>query len=215
MVAENTLRRKTIEAGISPIMEIGVIVFKFRPSGHSEDYVLVATYRDEEAAAKAVRRLRAKLRRLQEIERRNVNAYPFDWPAGNARFYRDKHHVIFQVYSGSVPEPIARLLEGNAEEVAVREGQQALHIRVKLPKGVSFETAPLLFDRNEFNALKLLMKVAGKPKVKVVKGYEVWEWRHIGKLCYVGALNELFYGDNFAFKLPDNWKARLMGNSLK
>jgi len=193
----------------------GVIVFKFRPSSHSTDYVLIATYGDEREASKAVRRLKAELRRLQKIEREDLNKYPFDWAAGDAYFYRDKHKAVFQVYSSEVPEPIKRLMEENAEEVTVREGQQALRIRVELPKGVSMETAPLLLDADEVNALKLLVKVAGKPKVKRVKGSEVWEWCHIGELSYVEALNELFYGDDFAFKLPCNWRVRIMGKTLE
>lgn len=191
------------------------VAVKYRPSSHSEDYVLIATYKDSKAAACGLKRLKARLERLHKAELSNPEKCGLDWAVSAAHFYRERNRVVFQVYSSSSPQPIEQFFESDAEDLEVRVGEQALHIAVELPKGVNLETAPLLLGADEVTALKLLVKIAGKPKVKKSGCVQVWEWHYLGELYYLRSLNELFYGDDFVFRIPCNWKVRLKGTTLK
>lgn len=113
-----------------------------------------------------------------------------------------------------MPKPIMHILETCAAKVDIGERQQALQISVKVPKGLNMKTAPLILEKDEVEALKLLRRVAGEPRTITRGNFDVWEWRIISELCYVEELGELFYGDNFCFKLSENWKVRLLGKTL-
>lgn len=52
-----------------------VYVFKFRPSSHSDDFTLIATYKDEESALK----VGEALKKLMEDMKEHESDYETDW----------------------------------------------------------------------------------------------------------------------------------------
>ena len=177
-------------------------VFKFRPSSHSDNYLIIATYKDEKTARKAV----DALRRMLEDMRKNPDSYDVDWSSEDADVSTAGESVFFEVYTAGYLECVESLLRKVAKPVEVEcyQNYQEFVIHVKVPSGLTPETAVLVLEKDEAEAVKWLMKNCGPPKILDGGGCQVFEWFYRGdEIYYDGALH---IGFEFQVDGRENWE---------
>ena len=141
---------------------VRIFLFRFRPSSHSDEWTIVATYPDKRKAEKAYK----KLERLLEDMEKNESEYETDWRANDANCWLNGKEVFFTVYTAGYLDDIYSVLEKfNPQKIEEYRDYQELTIKVRIPKGSTIESLALI-DEEEAKALKWLTEKCGKPKVE-------------------------------------------------
>lgn len=177
-------------------------LFKFRPSSHSDDYLIIATYKDEKAA----QRVEQALRRMLEDMEKNPNSYDVDWGPDDAEVSTSGESVYFQVYTAGYLECVEALLRKVAKplEVECYQNYQELVIRVRVPKGLPPEVAILVLEGDEAEAVKWLIKNCGSPKIADDGNHRVFEWFYRGDEIYYDGVLQI--GFEFQVDGRENWE---------
>jgi hypothetical protein len=177
-------------------------VFKFRPSSHSEDYTLIATYKDEETAKK----VRDALFKMLEDMKKNPEGYDTDWDPDEAGVSHYGDHVTFEVYTAGCLGDVEALLEKVAKPQSVEcyQNYQEITIYVEVPKGLSLDAAMLVMDKEEAEAIKWLRERCGKPEIMENGESQIFKWFYAGdEIYYDGVLN--LGGFEFPVDERKNW----------
>jgi len=179
-------------------------IFKFRPSSHSEDYTIIATYRDAETA----KRVEEALHRMLEDMEENMEDYDTDWGPDEADVSVEGDKVYFEVYTAGYLDCVESLIRKVAKPVSVEcyQNFQQLEISVVVPKGLTPETAMLVMDSDEAEVVKWLTKNCGPPQIADCGDgkHQVFKWFYRGdEIYYDGVLNV-----GFEFPIDDmkNWE---------
>jgi len=179
-----------------------LLIFKFRLSSHSEDYTISAAYKTKREALNAYK----KLERLLKDMKKHPSRYNVDWNPDDISFGLNRKTVVFGVYSNGDIRDIEDILS-DAEEYEVHTNYQEVTVKVKVPKGSSFEAVLLILDREEAEALKDLKEVSQEVKVEedAENRYFIFEYRGDG--IFDDCQNLLLVG-KVAFDLSqrDNWE---------
>lgn len=184
------------------VNETPVYMFKFRPSSHSEDYTIIATYKTAEDAGKA----QAALDKLFKDMEEHAENYDTDWSPEEAQFSTAGNQVTFEVYSaGSVEDVESTLNEAaNVEKVECYTNYQEITVTVKVPKGLTPQTAMLVLDKEESEAIKWFTRVVGTPKITEGEdGEQTYEWFYSGDEIYWDG--RLSIGFEFNVDEKENW----------
>ena len=178
-----------------------LLIFKFRPSSHSEDYTISATYKTKRESLNAHKKLEC----LLEDIRKNPSRYNVDWNPDDASFRLNGKTVLFGVYSNGDIRDIEDILS-DAEEYEVHTNYQEVTVKVKVPKGSSFEAALLILDGEEAEALKELKEVSQGTKVEEDAENRFFIFEYRGDGIFDDCQNLLLVG-KVAFDLSqrDNW----------
>jgi len=157
-------------------------IFKFRPSSHSEDYTIIATFNDEKTAEK----VEGALLRMLEDMRNNLEDYDVDWSPDEAHVTTNGNQVIFEVYTAGYLDDVESLIRKIAKPLCVEcyQDYQEIVICVKVPKGLSPEMALLVLDKDEAEAIKWLMKTCGEPKIVEAGKHWIFKWLYSGDGIY-------------------------------
>ncbi len=157
-------------------------VFRFRPSSHSDNYTVIATYRSDRVAEK----VKEALLKMLEDMRRNPESYDTDWDPDEAAVWRDGNHVMFEVYTAGYLEDVDALLRKVAKPQSIEcyVNYQELTICVSVPKGLSVEAAMLVLDRDEAEAVKWLTENCGKPEIEENEKERILKWFYKGDEIY-------------------------------
>jgi hypothetical protein len=177
-------------------------VFKFRPSSHSEDYTLIATYEDEETAKK----VRDALFKMLEDMKKNPEGYDTDWDPDEAEVSQCGDQVTFEVYTAGYLDDVEALLEKVAKPQSVEcyQNYQEITIYVQVPKGLSLDAAMLVMDKDEAEAIKWLRKYCGEPEVLDNGKSRIFKWDYAGDGIYSDGT---LYLGGFKFPVDErkNW----------
>jgi hypothetical protein len=181
-----------------------VYVFRFRPSSHSDDYTLIATYSSKDEAKRAGR----ILRKLLEDMKYHPDDYEVDWDPGDVSVSVVGCEVWFQVYTAGYLRDIELALR----KATLPSGMecyanfQELKIQVTVPEKLALETTMLVLDKEEAQAIKWLMKHCGKPKISCKKnGTQTFEWFYRGDGIYDNGI--LYLGGlEFDVEGRSNWE---------
>jgi len=181
-----------------------VYVFKFRPSSHSDDYTVIATYKDRRAAEK----VRDALERLLDYARNNEEALDIDWSPDEARVAADGNEVTFRVYTSGYLDDVESVMRtaGSPEDVECYANYQELVVKVRLPQGLTTEAAMLVLDREEADAIKWLNDNCGPPKVTKRGNEDEFEWHYKGNGIYSENDDDLYVGFEFSLESRRNWE---------
>ncbi|MEM2045434.1 MAG: hypothetical protein QXO20_04560 [Candidatus Bathyarchaeia archaeon] len=157
-------------------------VFKFRPSSHSDDYLIIATYRDGKAAEKA----KQALQRLLEDMRKNPGIYDTDWRPDDAKISTIGEKVFFQVYTAGYVDCVESIMKKVSKPVELERYQnyQELTIRVKAPRNLTPEAAVLILGGDEAEVIKWLIKNCGPPEITDVGDQRIFTWIYRGDEIY-------------------------------
>ncbi|RLF12948.1 MAG: hypothetical protein DRJ69_00170 [Thermoprotei archaeon] len=180
-------------------------LFKFRPSSHSEDFTLIATYSSSEKAAVVEETLKRFLEDMEE----HPDDYDTDWDPDDARVFKRGNEVWFNVYTaGYLDDVESAILKGKPEKVECYRDYQELTVRVKVPAGLTPEVAVLIGDKDEAEAIRWLTENCGKPKVVENGGDdELLEWMYCGDGIYDDYENKLYLGGiEFDLNKHRNWE---------
>jgi hypothetical protein len=136
------------------------LIVKFRPSSHSTDLTFVAVYADEADAKRAQRKVGC---------------------------YRDGKRVIASISSGT-PEEADEINDSleryGPTEMHIYNSYQELEIQIIVPKGVSRETLPLVFDKETHQIIEFLIKNAKKVAVTKKAKTDVWAFEYCGESIF-------------------------------
>ena len=179
-----------------------VYLFKFRPSSHSEDYTLIATYKDEKEAEKAGKALE---RLLEDMKEKEEN-YETDWNPDDAYVSVSGNKLWFEVYTAGYLDDVELVIRDAAkpENIELFTNYQELVIRVRVPKGLTVESAMLILSREEAEAVKWFTETCGEPKMVEEDDAVVFEWFYRGEGIYYE--NTLYIGFEFYVGNRDNWE---------
>ena len=179
-----------------------VCIFKFRPSSHSEDYTLIATYQAAEEAGKA----KAALDKLLQDMEEHPESYDTDWSPEEAQVSTAGNQVTFVVYSAGYLDDVESVVNkaANPEKVECYTNYQELTVTVKVPKGLTPETAMLVLDKEEAEAIKWFKEKIGAPKIAEGEdGEQTYEWFYSGDEIYWDGC--LSVGFEFRVDEKENW----------
>ena len=178
------------------------VIFRFRPSSHSEDYTIIATYQNTQDANKAQTALDKLLKDMEE----HPDTYDTDWSPEEAQNSTAGNQVTFTVYSAGYVDDVESVLSkaAAAEKVDCFTNYQELTITAKVPKGLTPETAMLVLDKEEAEAIKWLTNATGSPKVSEAEdGEQTYEWFYSGDEIYWDG--RLSIGFEFNVDEKENW----------
>ena len=177
-------------------------IFKFRPSSHSEDYTIMATYKTAEDAGRAQVALDKLLKDMEE----HAEDYDTDWSPEEAQFSTAGNQLSFEVYSAGSVDDVESVLEEapNVEKVECYTNYQEITVTVKVPKGLTLQTAMLVLDKEESEAIKWFTRVVGSPKITEGEdGEQTYEWFYSGDEIYWDG--RLSMGFEFNVDEKENW----------
>ncbi|MGD6805815.1 MAG: hypothetical protein ACQCN4_02525 [Candidatus Bathyarchaeia archaeon] len=176
-------------------------MFKFRPSSHSEDYTIIASYQTDEDAAKAQK---AVDELLKDMEKQPEN-YDTDWSPDEAQVSTCGNQVSFAVYSAGSLDDVESALQKEAEPESLNcyTNYQELTIMVKVPKGLTPQSAILVLDTAEAEAIKWLTEHIGNPKITEEENEQTYEWFYAGDEIYYDTY--LYAGFEFHVNEKENW----------
>jgi len=137
-----------------------MIEIKFRPSSHSEDGTIVATFSNEERAKEVAKRLKRYGARRLDCR---VGVSCSDAEYGTL----DRVNNIFN--------------ECDAEDMEQYDLYQEFIIEVTLPIGVPFSAVPLIVDRETAEIIAKLTRWLGKPEEKLTRRSKKLIYRYEGE----------------------------------
>jgi len=186
-------------------------VFKFRPSGHSDDYTIFANYRSDVDAIKAKKAVEQLLADIAK----NTSKYTLDWSVDEAKLSICGEEVSFSVNTAGYLNEVEAALRKSVEPKSVkcRVNHQELQISVKMPVDLSLQSAMLVLDVDEVKAIAWLIEKVGSPNMsKTAKeddndgdsGEQVWVWYYAGEGLWDGDC--LYLDFEFDVSQRSNWK---------
>jgi len=178
-------------------------IFKFRPSSHSDDFTLIATYKDAEKAEKVKRALERLLKDMEE----NIDDYEVDWSPDNAHVSLDGNRVWFEVYTAGYLDDVESVIRKVAkpENIECYTNYQEITVRVRIPKGLTAESAMLVLDKEEAEAIRWFRENCGEPEtMDCGDGTQILEWFYSGNEIYCN--DTLYIGFEFYIGDRDNWE---------
>jgi len=180
-----------------------VYVFKFRPSSHSDDYTIIATYKDMKKAEKVKKALERLLKDMEE----NEDDYDVDWSPDEAYVSLDGNRVWFEVYTAGYLDDVESVIRKVAkpENIECYANYQEITVRVRIPEDLTIESAMLVLDKEEAEAIKWFRENCGEPEVKNCgDGTQILEWFYSGDEIYYD--DTLYVGFEFHVGDRDNWE---------
>jgi hypothetical protein len=184
------------------MMDDEVCIFKFRPSSHSEDYTLIVTYKAAADASNAQAALDKLLKDMEE----HPESYDTDWSPEQAQVSTAGNQVTFVVYSAGYLDDVESVVNkvANPEKVECYTNYQELTVTVKALKGLTPETAMLVLDEEEAEAIKWFTENVGPPKIAESEdGEQTLEWFYSGDEIYWDGC--LSIGFEFRVDEKENW----------
>ena len=158
--------------------------FKFRPSSHSDDYTIIATYGSEEDAEKVANKISEMLRDMEN----RMDDYDVDWAPSDARFYSDGKRVVFTVYTAGYLSDVEALMMKVAkpQEIKYYQNYQELMIAAAVPRDLPVEAALVVQGDEEAEAIKWLIENCGKPVVADAGDRRILKWFYCGDGIFDG-----------------------------
>jgi hypothetical protein len=167
---------------------IAMQILKFRPSSHSDDGTLVATFKSEAEARRANLRVEGSVIGKQVVLQFN------NQPEGSIGHYE------------------AQLETLGARDVAYYDRYEELLIQVTLPPMTTEGIVPLVVNAETAMIIRELSKLCPKRNIKFVKGetQTTLEFRYAGEglMAKMGTALEFFYGQEVP--IPSNIKVTVL-----
>jgi hypothetical protein len=141
---------------------LGKLQIKFRPSSHSVDLTIVATFNNETEAKKvAIKRATLPCRTVDNHLVVTISEAT-DYEAGKLR---------------------KQLREDGASKTRTYNNQdyQEAAVSIRVPLGITENTLPLMLNHEEINALKALETCCGNPQVAIDGNEQVWTFKYMGE----------------------------------
>lgn len=177
--------------------------FRLWPSGHSEDYTLIAKFKIQKDAEEGEMNLQCLIEDMKKHPRR----YETDWEPEDASVSRDGSAVHFYVYSVGYLDDITAILgrTGKSPDIGVYQYYQELTVTIPLPENATLEHYMLIADKKESAIIKEL-KSAAKAFTNA-KRKAVFEYS--GDKIYDTGMEKLYLGDE-EFDVPKGWQIDVM-----
>ena len=147
----------------------------FRPSSHSEDYTIVATFPSVEKALNAMKNAPAGKRRGNKLLVYLSNSYRID-----------------------ADEVEAQLEEFEPSNVQVYDCYQELVVQFVLPRGISKDTLLLVLNREQLLIMHRLTTQCRTPKITRTNEKEIWTFEYAGERIF-------FDYHNSQFRIGEHW----------
>jgi hypothetical protein len=141
------------------------VITQFRPSSHSVDYTIVATFKTE---------AEAKQKQAEILRKHNFE--------GELR--SNKILVSLSQTSESGADDTVDCLAPYTNNVQVYNNYQEMTITFTLPRGLNNPITGLIFSHDQQEIYNRLCKLCGKPKITRVKNSEFWVFRYEGEKIY-------------------------------
>ncbi|MCW4008536.1 MAG: hypothetical protein NWF09_07620 [Candidatus Bathyarchaeota archaeon] len=155
--------------------------FKLRPSSHSDDYTIIAKYKNKKEAIKVKEALKKLLRDMEE----NDEKYDIDWCVYDALMQVKDCNVIFTINTcGCLDDVEAVMKAANPSSLNIYTDYQHIIISVYAPKHVTLSALPLILSLSEAKIIGLLAKICGNPKIRETKNRTVFSWEYMGNAIY-------------------------------
>lgn len=178
-------------------------VFKFRPSGHSDDYSLFATFQSEKDAIKAQK----AVERLLEDMTKNPDKYRTDWSPDEVELSVGGDMVTLRLNTAGYLEEVEAALSQDAkpQKLECHANYQEISVSVRVPKDLTLQTAILVLGQDEARAIHWFMEHVGSPEVAetTTVGEQVFTWVYAGDEIYSDGC--LYLGFDFMVGQKDNW----------
>lgn len=151
------------------------LITGFRPSSHSADYTVVATFKTgAEAKQKQV-----------ELAKKNIDGE-----------LRGNKILVFlsHVYESDADDTVHSLTH-YTDNVEVYCDYQKITVTFTMPKGLNNKITGLIFSHDQQEIYKGLCKLCGKPKITRTKNGEFWVFQYEGEKIY-------FNPDDYTIERP-------------
>jgi hypothetical protein len=143
---------------------MAAIIFNFRPSSHSTEFTIIATFRDNRKIAAVAKKLK-----ITAVKNKRVFVH------------------LSSLESDAVPDVVDELQKHAPESVDVYTRYQELEIKVTLPKNANFDILHLILTSEQVEILKQLITCAGKPVEKQLGTKTIWRFRYSGEKIFFAA----------------------------
>lgn len=173
-----------------------MIRIKLRPSSHSGDYTVMATYRDENSAELARGKLSNLVQRLACAQTFMEKKVDIDWNASEATCRRTRKTVYLTANTdGTFFGEVEQVLrDEGSKEVQTLEDYQELVVSIKVQPEVTLDALSLLLPKDDAQALAWLVAECGRPEERVTKGGKLLSWEYCGGEIYDEDRNEVYVG---------------------
>jgi hypothetical protein len=180
---------------------------KFRPSSHSDDCSLIATFE----TAKTAERSMAALKKLLSDMRRHPKKYATDWGPDDAMLFREGNTVIFTAYTaGDFEIPSSILKKWMPRKLDVYEDYQELNVTVKVPAGMNAETAALALGKDDAAMLSWFMSNIGRPTIWQKGKVQTLTWTYKGAGIYGKEDDTLTLNREFPLEKRKRWTVTVL-----
>jgi len=172
-----------------------MLKFKFRPSSHSTDLTIVATYKSEGEAAAGEKALLTFVEKLGKAGDNNS----YDWLPDDVCVSHGGKQLFFSAETNGQLDEIEDELRfrGKPRMIQRFECMQDLTITAKFQspqvlENASVEILSLLFGAAQAKLIKVLLEECGAPKKQVDKKRLTLTWTYLGDYAYNEDENSLF-----------------------
>jgi hypothetical protein len=180
-----------------------MMLLKLRPSSHSEDVSIIATYKSAKTATKAAAQLNKFLTGVKD----NPQEYDLDWDPNEAEIFTVKNKLHFSVYTSGYLEEVDEIIGAHhPKETVDYANYQEVEIEATVPKNLTPATMVLVLTPTEIKTLKWLKLTVGEPTVKNNGKTQQLKWHYQGNgILY----NNTLEMDGTVFDLDEhpNWQA--------
>jgi hypothetical protein len=146
------------------------IAVKLRPSGHSDDFTVVAEFREPKEA------------------RRQKNLLKKD--AVEGKVHGSKFITgLWCSYRQDAEAVASTLTKHGASSAQIYSSYQELTVSFSLPKGAGDKVIPLILTNDEVAIYRRLIKICGKPKAKHCKNGERRVFKYEGERIFFNVVN--------------------------
>jgi hypothetical protein len=177
---------------------------KFRPSSHSTDLTLIATYGSADEAAASEKVLLAFAAKLEK-----AGANPYDWLPDNIEVHHRGKQLRFAAETNGQLNEIEDELRSHGSPKTIQrfEYLQDLTITATFPstqllENVSVEILILVFGGAQARLIKGLQEECGTPKKRANKNKLTLTWTYSGNYAYNEDENQLF---GVSLRGLENW----------
>jgi hypothetical protein len=143
---------------------MATIIFNFNSSGHSEEFTIIAKFKNDKKIAVVAKKLK-----ITAVKDKRV-------------FIR-----LSSLESDAVPDIVDELQKHAPESVDVYNKYQELEIKVTLPKNANLDDLPLLLTAEQVEILKQLITRSGKPLEKRLGNKTIWQFKYSGEKIFFTA----------------------------
>jgi hypothetical protein len=177
-----------------------VKTIKFRPSSHSDNYTVIATYKDSKTAEKAHEKLRKFVENLPEDA-------PVDWGPDEACCSLDGNTVRFDVDTAGDTNDVECILQSEAPTaLQVTADYQEVDVSLQVKKSVTIESLPLILSKTEAAAFAHMVRLCGRPAEEMHGDTKILRWTYRGESIYCEDDNTLDVGFWLELNKHKNWQ---------